>query len=98
MYKKQFFSSVYRLPLSECDGTELSPLGSLSPVCGMDKEQMHSGDKCLEVPSPHSKTSRSQECLCLHWKQNVNNNEKSSYRMPFLSSLLACQLPFTVLS
>lgn len=52
MFKKQFFSSVYRLPLSACDGTELSPLGCLSPVCGMDKEQMHSGDKCLEVPSP----------------------------------------------
>ena len=50
MYKKHFFSSVYRLVV--CDGTKLSPLGYLSPVHGMDKEQMHLGDKCLEVPSP----------------------------------------------
>lgn len=60
VYRNKLFSSVCRLPASVHDGTELSSLVYLSPVHGIDKEQMHFGDKCLEVTStPHSKTSGS---------------------------------------
>lgn len=45
-------SSVYRPPVSVCDGTEVSPVGYLSAVHGTDEEQVHLDDRCLAVPSP----------------------------------------------